>query len=70
MKKSDKIKYQKLTLGQLQKELEDTQKKLFELKTKHHLEPVKDTSLFKKYKLLIRYLMALLNQKQNDIKKQ
>jgi len=69
MKKSDKIKYQKMTYAQLQKEFEDIQKNLFELKTKHHLEPVKDTSVFKKHKLTISYLMALLSLKQNDTKK-
>ena len=69
MKKSDKIKYQKMTPAQLQKEFEDTQKNLFELKTKHHLEPIKDTSVFKKHKLTISYLMALLSPKQNDTKK-
>ena len=69
MKKSDKIKYQKMTHAQLQKEYELVQKNLFELKTKHHLEPIKDTSVFKKNKLTISYLMALLSLKQNDTKK-
>jgi len=66
MKKSDKIKYQKMTLAQIQKEFELIQKNSFELKTKHHLEPIKDTSVFKKNKLKISHLMALISQKQHD----
>ena len=55
-----------MTLAQIQKEFELIQKNSFELKTKHHLEPIKDTSVFKKNKLKISHLMALISQKQHD----
>lgn len=69
MKKSDKIKYQKMTLIQLNQELSQARTSLVELRLKHATEPVGDTSLFVKLKTKIsylNYLISLTNENSNQ----
>lgn len=66
MKKTDKIKYQKMTVDKLQKEMVTIKTNLIQLRIKHSLGQVKDTSLFKKSRYVIAYLNTLIAQKQNE----
>ncbi len=59
MKKSDKINLRKKTPAELSKELLASQKELFELRVKHNLEPIKNTSLLKKLKTKISFIKLL-----------
>ena len=66
MKKSDKIKYQKMTIDKLQLELSKVSIDLVQLRIKHSLGQVDNTSLFKKNRYTIAYLKTLISQKQNE----
>ena len=66
MKKTDKIKLQKLTHQELSKQLLVSQKELIELTVKHSLEPVKDTSVFTKNKYKISFLKSLIGNYKHE----
>lgn len=66
MKKSDKIKYQKMTVDQLTKEMTAVKGELVQLRIKQSLGQANDTSLFKKNRYKIAYFTTLISQKLND----
>jgi len=66
MKKSDKIKYQKMTVDQLSKEILSVKAELIQLRIKQSMGQTLDTSLFKKYRYKIAYFTTLISQKQHD----
>ena len=68
MKKTDKIKYQKMTIDQLRKEMIIVKGELVQLRIKQSLGQAEDTSLFKKLRHKIAYFNTLIGQKQNEPK--
>jgi len=68
MKKSDKIKYQKMTVDQLAKEMLIVKANLVQLRIKQSLGQTQDTSLFKKNRYKIAYFTTLISQKQHESK--
>ncbi len=68
MKKSDKIKYQKMTVDQLAKEMLIVKANLVQLRIKQSLGQTQDTSLFKKNRYKIAYFTTLISQKQHEPK--
>jgi len=68
MKKSDKIKYQKMTVDQLAKEMQTVKADLVQLRIKQSMGQVEDTSLFKKSRYKIAYFTTLISQKQHEPK--
>ena len=68
MKKSDKIKYQKMTVDQLDKEIQTVKADLVQLRIKQSMGQTLDTSLFKKNRYKIAYFITLISQKQHESK--
>jgi len=68
MKKSDKIKYQKMTIDQLTKEMQTVKADLIQLRIKQSMGQAEDTSLFKKNRYKIAYFTTLISQKQHESK--
>ena len=68
MKKSDKIKYQKMTVDQLTKEMTAVKGEFVQLRIKQSLGQTQNSSLFKKNRYKIAYFTTLICQKQHDSK--
>ncbi len=60
MKKTVKIDLREKSSKDLQKHIKDKSKELLELKVKHNLGKVKDTSVFTKLKSEIAYCLSLV----------
>ncbi|MDP4009836.1 MAG: 50S ribosomal protein L29 [Candidatus Shapirobacteria bacterium] len=66
MKKTDKISYRQKSVAELQKLLSNSKKNLVESRMKFHTGNQKDTSIFKKIKYEIVYILTLLKEKENE----
>ena len=62
MKKTDKISYRQKSEVELQNLLADLKKKLVETKTKHLTGNQKDTSVFRKIKHEIAFILTILKE--------
>ncbi|MBP9817287.1 50S ribosomal protein L29 [Candidatus Shapirobacteria bacterium] len=62
MKKTDKISYRQKAPAELTKLLADSKKRLVETRAKQSTGNLKDTSVFKKIKYEINYILTLLTQ--------